>query len=171
MEEKKNEGETKNEDKAPDIYEDIVNNNNLEGDEENLNENMIGESEIPRTTIKNVYGNNYDTILLSFKQIEEETKKYFKDVSLELDKKFSEFNTNIHKHFLEITIKLTEAFKLDDQNIDVQKADLIQKYTKEYLEPLMNKKKQIKKSEDKEKLNKKIEEEREKKNERINKTS
>ena len=146
MEEKKNEGETKNEDKAPDIYEDIVNNNNLEGDEENLNENMIGESEIPRTTIKNVYGNNYDTILLSFKQIEEETKKYFKDVSLELDKKFSEFNTNIHKHFLEITIKLTEAFKLDDQNIDVQKADLIQKYTKEYLEPLskiINMQKQI----------------------------
>ena len=38
---------------------------------------MIGESEIPRTTIKNVYGNNYDTILLSFKQIEEERPAVF----------------------------------------------------------------------------------------------
>ena len=110
----------------PDIFTQILN----ENEEKN-------ENEISRSTIKNVYGNDYEQILKSFKDMENDTKNYFKEVLDKLDKKYEEFNTNIHKHFLEVTQKFTEAFKLDEENVNEQKSTLIQKYSKEYLEQLI----------------------------------
>ena len=116
---------------SPDIYAQISNE-----DENFLNEEK-NENEISRSTIKNVYGNDYEQILKSFKNMENKTKNFFKEVLNKLDKKYEEFNSNIHKHFLEVTQKFAEAFKLDEENVNEQKSTLIQKYSKEYLEQLI----------------------------------
>ena len=126
--------EAKNENKdTPDIYSKISN----EMEENDLNEEKyLNENEISRNTIKNVYGNEYDQIMRSFHNMEEKTKNYFDSVIKQLEQKYEDFNSNIHKHFLEVTNKFTEAFKLDEENINEQKSNLIQKYSKEYLSQL-----------------------------------
>ena len=86
--ENKEENNGENKEKA-DIYSQITANAIIENDE-NINEN-----EISRSTIKNVYGNDYDQIIRSFKHMEEKAKKYFKDVVDELEIKYEEFNSNI----------------------------------------------------------------------------
>ena len=102
---------------------------------DNVNEELR-ESNISRTTINNVYGNNYDTILGSIKQTEETIKKFFKETSKSLEEEYKIFNKNISEYFLNLTNKFTEAFNLNDNNINAEKATLIQKYSKEYLEQL-----------------------------------
>ena len=134
MEQKENETirekDNKDENKEkPDLY--AENNENEENDK---NEN---ENEISRSTIKNVYGEDYDQILRAFKRMEDKAKTYFKEVIEKLETKYEEFNSNIHKHFLEVTNKFTEAFKLDEENVNEQKSNLIQKYSKEYLDQLI----------------------------------
>ena len=134
MEQKENETIRKKDNKdenkeKPDLY--VENNENEENDK---NEN---ENEISRSTIKNVYGEDYDQILRAFKRMEDKAKTYFKEVIEKLETKYEEFNSNIHKHFLEVTNKFTEAFKLDEENVNEQKSNLIQKYSKEYLDQLI----------------------------------
>ena len=100
---------------------------------ENINRNKSDKELIRNTIIKNVYGENYDRIKASFKTMEDKAKAYFKDVIRKLEIKYEEFNSNIQKYFSEVTDKFTEAFNLDEENINEQKAALIQKYSKEYL--------------------------------------
>ena len=130
---------TKNENKdSSEIYNRITNNEEIEENDENVNEDKyLNENEISRSTIKNVYGNKYDQILRDFKNMEDKTKRYFHDVLTQLEQKYEDFNSNIHKHFLEVTNQFTEAFKLDEENINEQKSNLIQKYSKEYLDQLI----------------------------------
>ena len=130
--------EIKNENKDSEIYNRIANNEEIEENDENLNEDKyLDETEISRSTIKNVYGNKYDQILRDFKNMENQTKKYFHNVLTQLEQKYEDFNSNIHKHFLEVTNQFTEAFKLDEENVNEQKSNLIQKYSKEYLDQLI----------------------------------
>jgi len=115
-----------------DLYEDVQ-------DEDIFNDffnDELRESNISRATINNVYGNKYDTILASIKQTEETTKKFFKDTSKSLEEKYKAFNKNISEYFLSLTNKFMEAFNLTDDNINVEKSALIQKYSKEYLDQL-----------------------------------
>ena len=92
MEQKENETirekDNKDENKEkPDLY--AENNENEENDK---NEN---ENEISRSTIKNVYGEDYDQILRAFKRMEDKAKTYFKEVIEKLETKYEEFNSNI----------------------------------------------------------------------------
>ena len=62
--------EIKNENKDSEIYNRIANNEEIEENDENLNEDKyLDETEISRSTIKNVYGNKYDQILREFNNI------------------------------------------------------------------------------------------------------
>lgn len=106
-----------------------------EGNMDYINEDLR-ESKISRSTINSVYGNNYDMILASIKNTEETTKKFFKDTSKSLEEKYRTFNKNIYEYFLSLTNKFTQAFNLNDDNINDKKSSLIQKYSKEYLEQL-----------------------------------
>lgn len=114
------------------LYEDVQ---VEEGNMNNFNEELR-ESNISRATINSVYGNNYDTILASIKHTEETTKKFFKETTKSLEEKYKAFNKNISEYFMNLTNKFTEAFNLTDDNINVEKSALIQKYSKEYLEQL-----------------------------------
>ena len=120
--------------KDPHIYNNIAENN--EKDSNIIEEKVEPENEISRSTIKNVYGEDYDQMLRSFRNMENKTKAYFKEVIEKLEVKYEEFNSNIHKHFLEVTNKFTEAFKLDEENVNEQKYEFLQKYSKEYVDQL-----------------------------------
>ena len=116
------------------IYNHITENNEKENNI--IEEKAQPENEISRSTIKNVYGEDYDQMIRSFRNMENKTKAYFKEVIEKLEAKYEEFNSNIHKHFLEVTNKFTEAFKLDEENVNEQKYEFLQKYSKEYVDQL-----------------------------------
>ena len=94
---------------------------------------------IPRETLNNIYGENYDSIQSNMKNMEKETIDFFSTSLDELRNKYNAFNTNINWHFTGVTNKIANAFKLNNPTDDiknVQRNSLIQKYSNEYLEQL-----------------------------------
>jgi hypothetical protein len=110
-----------------------------ENKESNVTENIM-ETPTPTDNIdkilKSVYGNIYEQTKDTFRKMEDKTKNYFNSIIKDLDKKYEEFNSNIHKYLLKATTRFTKVFKLDE-NIDEEKANLIQNYTKENLDQLI----------------------------------
>ena len=98
--------------------------------------------EIPRETLRNVYGNDFEDLFALLKSEEEETEKFFQNIIPGLTESYEQFNLNMNNHFYQLTNKITDAFKLDNNiinnNIENQnaKSALIQKYSKEYLETI-----------------------------------
>ena len=98
--------------------------------------------EIPRETLRNVYGNDFEDIAILLKLEEDSTKQYFHDIMLGLEERYQQFNMNMNTHFVDLTNKITEAFKIDNNNmintnnlgLQNEKSGLIQKYSKEYVE-------------------------------------
>ena len=97
------------------------------------------KSEIPRETLRNVYGNDFEDLAILLKLEEDNTKQYFHDIMACLEERYQQFNINMNTHFVELTNKITESFKLDNNivnnnNDTMEKSAIIQKYSKEYLE-------------------------------------
>jgi hypothetical protein len=69
--------------------------------------------------------------------MEEQTKKYFKDIGNKLEEKFKEFNLNLNNNFVKLSNKFSKAFGLDEENVDQEKAKFLQNNTKKYLEQLI----------------------------------
>ena len=92
---------------------------------------------LSRKTTNNLYGEEYDKISLSIKEMEEQTKKYFKDIGNKLEEKFKEFNLNLNNNFVKLSNKFSKAFGLDEENVDQEKAKFLQNNTKKYLEQLI----------------------------------
>ena len=110
---------------------------NISQDEEDF------KTEIPRETLINVYGNDFESLSVQLKEIEDNTKQYFHDIMVGLEERYQQFNINMNTHFYDLTNKITEAFTINNNNNDNEKnginnqnakSALIQKYTKEYLE-------------------------------------
>ena len=99
-------------------------------------------SEIPRETLRSVYGNDFEDLAVILKDEEDNTKSFFQEVMSSLEERYQQFNINMNTHFIGLTNKITEAFKIDNNsnnqnnNINNQnaKSALIQKYSKEYIE-------------------------------------
>ena len=85
---------------------------------------------------KSVYGDYYEQTINKFRETEEKTKNFFNKLIKDLDKKYEEFNSNIQKHLIDVTNKFAKVFNLDE-NVDEQKSNLIQNYTKEHLNQLI----------------------------------
>lgn len=120
-------------------YDEIMNEN-----ENNIividNDNKEGKKAaeiLSRKTTNNLYGEEYDKISLSIKEMEEQTKKYFKDIGNKLEEKFKEFNLNLNNNFVKLSNKFSKAFGLDEENVDQEKAKFLQNNTKKYLEQLI----------------------------------
>ena len=97
------------------------------------------KSEIPRETLRNVYGNDFEDLAILLKLEEDNTKQYFHDIMAGLEERYQQFNINMNTHFIELTNKITESFKLDNNIVNnnndaIEKSAIIQKYSKEYLE-------------------------------------
>ena len=119
--------------------------NNIQRETENHTmyiQNSINNREedyIPRETLNNVYGDNYDIIQSNLSEIEKETMNYFTNTLNDLNNKYKEFNTNINLHFKDVTFKITDAFKLNnptENTKNIQRNSLIQKYSNEYIQQL-----------------------------------
>ena len=87
--------------------------------------------------IESLYGEEYDKVASSIKEMENQTKNYIKDIEKQLDTKFKEFNTNLKNNFSKLTIKFSKAFGLDEENIAQEKSKLLQRDTKKYLDQLI----------------------------------
>ena len=106
----------------------------------NIDNNKEGKKAaeiLSRKTTNNLYGEEYDKISLSIKEMEEQTKKYFKDIGNKLEEKFKEFNLNLNNNFVKLSNKFSKAFGLDEENVDQEKAKFLQNNTKKYLEQLI----------------------------------
>ena len=106
--------------------------NNYQDDEEI-------KGEIPRETLRNVYGTGYEDLTILLKLEEDSTKQYFREIIPGLEERYQQFNIQMNTHFIGLTNKITDAFTIDsnlNNNINNQNANsgIIQKYTKEYLE-------------------------------------
>ena len=120
-------------------YDEIMNeneNNIIEIDNDNKEGKKAAEI-LSRKTTNNLYGEEYDKISLSIKEMEEQTKKYFKDIGNKLEEKFKEFNLNLNNNFVKLSNKFSKAFGLDEENVDQEKAKFLQNNTKKYLEQLI----------------------------------
>ncbi len=111
-------------------------NNIIEIDNDNKEGKKAAEI-LSRKTTNNLYGEEYDKISLSIKEMEEQTKKYFKDIGNKLEEKFKEFNLNLNNNFVKLSNKFSKAFGLDEENVDQEKAKFLQNNTKKYLEQLI----------------------------------
>ena len=120
-------------------YDEIMNeneNNIIKIDNDNKEGKKAAEI-LSRKTTNNLYGEEYDKISLSIKEMEEQTKKYFKDIGNKLEEKFKEFNSNLNNNFVKLSNKFSKAFGLDEENVDQEKAKFLQNNTKKYLEQLI----------------------------------
>ena len=107
--------------------------------------NILAEEDenVSRETLNSIYGDNYDIIKLKLLDTENEAINYLTDTISVLQVKYKNFNTDINTHFRDLTSKITDAFKLNnnqEENAKNSKKDnkeiLIQKYTKDYIEQL-----------------------------------
>ena len=93
-------------------------------------------SRLSPSTINNLFGDEYDKKISLLKTMEEDTKKYFREVENKLLEKFREFNINIENYFIKLSNKLSEAFGIDIKKIDEETSKLIQNNTKKYFDKL-----------------------------------
>ena len=101
------------------------------------------DSEISRETVNSIYGENYDLTKLKLLDTENETIEFLNKTINNLQNKYKEFNTDIHNHFINLTSKITDAFKLNNNNEEnikntqkEKKEALVKKYSNEYIEQL-----------------------------------
>ena len=120
-------------------YDEIMNENenNIIKIDNDYKEGKKAAEILSRKTTNNLYGEEYDKISLSIKEMEEQTKKYFKDIGNKLEEKFKEFNLNLNNNFVKLSNKFSKAFGLDEENVDQEKAKFLQNNTKKYLEQLI----------------------------------
>ena len=117
-------------------------NQNIQQTSLNINITNEDDSIISRETVNSIYGENYDLTKLKLFDTENETIEYLNKTINNLQNKYKEFNTDIHNHFINLTSKITDAFKLNnnEENIKKSKKDkkeaLIKKYSNEYIEQL-----------------------------------
>ena len=117
-------------------------NQNIQQTSLNINITNEDESIISRETVNSIYGENYDLTKLKLFDTENETIEYLNKTINNLQNKYKEFNTDIHNHFINLTSKITDAFKLNNNEENIKKSKkekkeaLIKKYSNEYIEQL-----------------------------------
>ena len=98
------------------------------------------QGEIPRETLRNVYGNDFEELANLLDIEEENSKNYFHDIINDLDERYTQFKSNMSAHLIGLTNKITDAFNLENnipennKSIQNSKSILVQKYSKEYLQ-------------------------------------
>ena len=117
-------------------------NQNIQQTSLNINITNEDDSIISRETVNSIYGENYDLTKLKLFDTENETIEYLNKTINNLQNKYKEFNSDIHNHFINLTSKITDAFKLNNNEENIKKSKkekkeaLIKKYSNEYIEQL-----------------------------------
>ena len=100
-------------------------------------EEFLSKERLSRVSINNLYGDEYDKISFSMKEMEEKTKKYFKEMENKLSEKFKEFNSSLENYFIDLTERFSQAFRLDEENMDQETLKLIKTKTKKNIDLLV----------------------------------
>jgi len=104
--------------------------------------------DIPRETIMNIYGEDFENLTSLINEEEMKVKDYFISLQNKLKEKFSMFKTKLNSHLKHLTNKIANSFNLEN-NIDIinnnqvhnkekEKSLLIQKYSKDYIKRIEN---------------------------------
>ena len=134
------------------VKDDILNNQNLTQSAISIyDENITYEdlNEIPRETIMNIYGNDFDNLTALLNEEELKVKDYFIGLQSNLKEKYNTFKTRINSHLKQLTNKITNSFNLENNDVlfhsdnalqkkEKEKSLLIQKYSKEYIKKIEN---------------------------------
>ena len=119
-------------DKEKDNHEENINITNIDD-----KGNRPSKERLSKETIDTLYGDEYKKISLLMKDMENNTKKYFKEVEEKLMDKFREFNANLENYFVILSNKLSEAFGFGEENIDEETIKLIQNNTKKNIDKII----------------------------------
>ena len=117
-------------------------NQNIQQTSLNINITNEDDSIISRETVNSIYGENYDLTKLKLFDTENENIEYLNKTINNLQNKYKEFNSDIHNHFIHLTSKITDAFKLNNNEENIKKSKkekkeaIIKKYSNEYIEQL-----------------------------------
>ena len=122
-------------------------NNQISLLEQNFNYEEIDD--IPRETIMNIYGNDFENLTSLIDEEEINVKNFFSETQKSLKEKYSTFKTKVNSHLKRLTNKITASFNLENnidiinpdnkvQNKEDQKSLLIQKYSKDYIKRIEN---------------------------------
>ena len=116
--------------------------------EQNFNYDDI--EDIPRETIMNIYGDDFENLTSLLGEEEMKVKDFFSEIPKSLKEKYSAFNTKINSYLKHLTNKIRASFNLENnidiinnnnnklQNKENQKSLLIQKYSKDYIKRIEN---------------------------------
>ena len=109
----------------------------LKANEENIKDEKRNDN--IKSTINNIYGEEYFNIESKLKKIKESSKSYFNNIYLEYYNQCQQLINEFHNHFSKITEKIEDSFELKnpatgENTIDQQKLSLIQNYSKKYLD-------------------------------------
>ena len=108
-------------------------------------------NDIPRETIMNIYGEDFENLTSLINEEEMKVKDYFISIQNKLKEKFSTFKNKLNSHLKHVTNKIANSFNLEN-NIDIinnnnqaqahnkekEKSLLIQKYSKDYIKRIEN---------------------------------
>ena len=115
--------------------------------DENFNYEDLGE--IPRETIMNIYGDDFENLTFLLSEEEKKVKDYFNEIQNKLKEKYNTFKTKIKSHLKYVTNKITNSFNIENnndinntnipsQNKEKEKSLLIQNYSKDYIKRIEN---------------------------------
>ena len=114
--------------------------------EENFNFNDVND--IPRETIMNIYGEDFENLISLLNEEEIIIKDYFIEAQRNINEKYNIFKEKIHSYLKYLTNKITTLFDLENnnaiinnnnsQNKENQKLLLIKKYSKDNIKKIEN---------------------------------
>ena len=103
------------------------------------NENSDITMDSLKTTINNIYGQEYFEIESKLNTLKESSKSYFNNIASVISDKTQQLINGFHEHFSKISKKIQNSFELQNQatgeeTMNDKKRTFIQKYTKKYLD-------------------------------------
>ena len=117
------------------------------------NFNFDEKKDIPRETIMNIYGDDFENLTSLINEEEMKIKDYFIETQSSIMEKYNAFKLKINSHLKQLTNKITNVFNLENnQNIVIninsnnnnirneenKKSLLIKKYSKDYIKKIEN---------------------------------
>ena len=98
-------------------------------------------NDIPRETIMNIYGNDFENLTSLIDTQEKNVNNYFISINKQIHEKYNKFHTKINSYLKCVTNKITDSFRFDninELNNSYSEQINIQNYSKDYIKRIQN---------------------------------
>ncbi len=98
-------------------------------------------NDIPRETIMNIYGNDFENLTSLIDTQEKNVNNYFISINKQIHEKYNKFHTKINSYLKRVTNKITDSFRFDninELNNSYSEQINIQNYSKDYIKRIQN---------------------------------